>query len=247
MENVFSRARFDLYRNGEAIQLAHDVVKACNDADATELKIAPATTALGNVVSSTDEAYDGVSGYTLTEEVIGLDDVRDDDIVGIKGVATGYKKHYNPNLSEAGSVIVKSLDKYSVRIDRENLATETTIIRNWYAEVTNDALLLAALVLLNLKDWADHLNTTNELFNTKYLLRSQDIGDKAQLPSVGDLLPTLKKEYSALIEEIAALHFLDKGKGTYTNLVNQIEALIEQYNVRAKARVSTPKTAAAKA
>jgi hypothetical protein len=242
---TFLKPRFDLYQQGECLQITHDVVKACNDANAKQLKIDAETNDLDTAATSADAAYGGPGINSLTEEVIGFDHLRDDAIIGIKNVAFGYCKHYDPALRAAGKIVVASLNKYSTNIARENLANETTIIRNWYADTKTHTETKDAVVLLSLKDWTDYLNTQNEAFDAKYLQRSQVIGNNAQLTTVADLLPTLQKKFRVLLEEISALNTIEKSKLVYTALINQINGIIQQYNTRAKTRVAA--NAAAKA
>lgn len=235
---TFLKARFDLYQQGESLQLVQNVLQSCNNANAKQLKIDAAVAALTEISNSADAAYGGAALNTLTEEVIGLDFSRDEAVIGFKSVVSGFAKHFSPATKNAGKQLVASLNKYSRQIPRENLAIQTTILRNWYNDVTTNTDLKAALVLLNIKDWVDYINTQNEAFDAKYVQRSQTIGNNNQLNTVGDLLPQLQKSFRALLDEIAALTILDKGKGTYTALTNQINALILQYNTRAKNRLA---------
>ncbi|CAF3883038.1 unnamed protein product [Rotaria sp. Silwood1] len=243
---TFLKPRFDLFQQGECLQFAHDVIKACIDADATKLKIDAETNDLNTSATSGDAAYGGPGISTLTEEVIGSDHLRDDAITGIRNVALGYCKHYDPALRAAGKIILASLNKYSTHIARENLANETTIIRNWYADTKSHTNIKDAIQLLNLKSWTDYLNTQNEAFDVKYVQRSQVIGNNAQLTTVADVLPTLQKKYRVLIDVIEALHTLDKTKLVYTPLVNQINGITQQYNTRAKTRQAVNAAAKAK-
>lgn len=235
MESVFEQTHFYAFRNSETIQLAHDVVKSCEDENVTTLKIVAETQDLKDVCNSADAAYGTGTDATLTEEVIKYDHLRDDDVTGIKYVAMGWAKNKDAAKSSAGKLIVKSLNKYSTRIIRENLATETTMIRSWYGDVQDSLELQNALNLLGILSWSDDLNQNNETFNTKYVQRSQLIGNNQSLESVTDLLPTMHKKYNHLLHTIDALHLLDK-TGAYTAVVAKINGLIQQANDRAAAR-----------
>jgi len=81
------------------------------------------------------------------------------------------------------------------------------------------------------------------LFDTKYVLRSNNIGDKNTVSSVTDLLPTLQKTFRKLLNNIDSRNELDDTKLLYIYLINQINTLIEQYNTRAKNRVDAAKAA----
>jgi hypothetical protein len=232
---TFLKPRFDLYQQGECLQITHDVVKACIDADAAKLKIDAETAELTTVANNGDEAYGGEGIHTLTEEVIGHDHLRDDAITGIKEAAVGYKRHFIPSYKAAAKIVFASLNKYSRSIASENLATETTIIRNWYADTKSHTETKDAIQLLGFKDWTDYANTQNEAFDAKYLERSKLIGNNAKLNTVADLMPTLQKKFKALLKMIDSLDNIDK-KGTYTALINQINGIIQQYNTRAKNR-----------
>ena len=233
---TFLKPKFHLYQSGESVQIAHDVVKACNDAGATPLKIDAETNDLNTVSNSADAAYGGVGVNALTEEVIGFDHLRDDGIIGITNCALGYSRHYDAAIKAAGKTVLASIRKYSTHIASENLATETVMLRNWYADTLGHINTKDALQLLNITSWATHINTQNEAFDAKYLQRSQIIGNNAQLATVTDLLPTLQKKFKALIKIIDAENTVDKTKKIYAALINQINGIIQQYNNRAVIR-----------
>ncbi len=244
--DTFLKPRFDLFQQGECLQISHDVVKACIDGDVIKLKIDVETNELNTAASNGDAAYGGPGINSLTEEVIGLDHLRDLALVGIRSIALGYSKHYDISLRKAGKLVLTSLNKYSTHIASENLATETTMIRNWYADTIQQNNIKDAIEVLNLKDWTTYLNTQNEAFDLKYLERSQIIGNNAQLNTVADVLPTLQKKFRTLLSLITALNTLDKTKLVYVSLINQINGIIQQYNTRAKTRQAI-NTAAIKA
>lgn len=241
MEQTFSKARFDLYRNSEAIQLAYDVVKSCNDNNAVTLKIDAATNALGSLCAIADNAFSTNAGSNLTEEIVALDHLRDEGITGIKQVAMGWAKHKNQTKKEAAKLIVASLKKFSTNIAQQNLATETTILRNWYDDVQSNAALKAALTTLDLLAWADDVNNDNNAFNAKYVLRSQQIGNNQNLETVGEVLPNLVRQFKKLLHRIDSLNNLDE-TNAYKALIDKINGLIKQYNDRAKTRISSGNT-----
>lgn len=51
---TFLKPRFDLFQQGECLQFAHDVVKACTDGDAVILKIDAETTDLNTTATTGD-------------------------------------------------------------------------------------------------------------------------------------------------------------------------------------------------
>ena len=74
------------------------------------------------------------------------------------------------------------------------------------------------------------LKTINEQFNTIYLNRTQEYGNASP-----ETLKTKREEtnadYYALRDRINALHTLvETGNSPYQTAINQLNALIEQYN-----------------
>lgn len=242
METFYS-IRFDLYQQGESVQTIHDIVAACINGNPSKLLIDALVNEVKANSDKADKAYGGVQANALTEEIIGHDHFRDDGIIGVRSVAVGYSRHFDEAKRKAGKLIVKSLNKYSHNIAQENMPTETTMLRNWCKDTKDNAELKAAVSLLVILDWADYINTQNEAFDSKYLKRSQIIGDNAELEKLAAILITAIRSVKHLLKRIDSLNELDEGKGTYTALINQINAIIKQSNDRAKARVAAAKAA----
>ncbi|RZJ38093.1 MAG: hypothetical protein EOO18_04220 [Chryseobacterium sp.] len=76
----------------------------------------------------------------------------------------------------------------------------------------------------------NELKTANEEFNTKYLSRTQEYGDASP-----ETIKTKREEtntaYYALRDRIDALHLLvETPMSPYATVINQLNALTDQYN-----------------
>jgi hypothetical protein len=76
----------------------------------------------------------------------------------------------------------------------------------------------------------NELKTANEEFNTKYLSRTKEYGDASP-----ETIKTKREEtntaYYALRDRIDALHLLvETSPSPYATVINQLNALTDQYN-----------------
>jgi hypothetical protein len=120
-------------------------------------------------------------------------------------------------------------------------STISSLIKDW----ENDVRLTEGLELLHLSPWKVELTASNGAFMDLYTSRTQELGAKSL-----DTLKIKRTEamaaYELLIKVLEARAILD-GNGMYTKIINEINALIEQYktmlNDHSNARSSVPPTA----
>lgn len=79
--------------------------------------------------------------------------------------------------------------------------------------------------------WLAELKNANDEFNTQYLSRTQEYGD-ANPETIKSKREEVNDAYYELRDRINALHVLvETPPSPYTTVINQLNALTEQYNV----------------
>ncbi|MEC3877787.1 DUF6261 family protein, partial [Chryseobacterium salviniae] len=84
------------------------------------------------------------------------------------------------------------------------------------------------------------MKTANDLFNTTYLSRTQEYGD-ANPETIKSKREEVNAAYYALRDRIDALHLLvETPPSPYATVINQLNALTDQYNVLLVNRKEAP-------
>lgn len=85
------------------------------------------------------------------------------------------------------------------------------------------------------------MKTANDAFNTQYLSRTQEYGD-ANPDTIKSKREETNVAYYALRNRIDALHLLvETQPSPYATVINQLNALTDQYNRLLVNRTDTPK------
>ena len=215
---------FNSLTKGDFIAFMSDVVTLYNRVSHPTL--APYVIALTDAVADLKTAYGQERGSVLTDSVQEMNKRRDDAIRGIKTIAKGYLFHADPTVRGAADLLLRSMNKYSKRINKLNQREKSATIKALLNEWTNDVMLADAINLLHLQDWKQELSATNTDFRTIFLDRVQGEAEKSvppvtrQRPAVTEVYRTLKRQ---------TLAYAQISPVTYTPLVNDLEELIAKY------------------
>ena len=217
-------------RNDEHLQMFKDVATLTSQNDPTALKIKAQYDALVQKNNELDALYKTQTASELTKELELLDEKRDRAITGLVLIADGYQYHFDPNVSKAAIRLSDNFKLYGGSIYRQNLQAETNIISSIINDLEGKPELAAAVTLLGLTAWKNELKTNNSLFGTTYLKRTVQYSEVSK-----ETLAAKREEtnqvYYKLRQHIEANATLDEGNVGYTKLINQINALIQQYNL----------------
>ena len=100
--------------------------------------------------------------------------------------------------------------------------------------------MAAAVTAFDLQPWIDELSDANTQFNTEYLSRTQEYGD-ANPDTIKSKREEVNVTYYALRDRIDALHTLvETPPSPYATVINQLNALTDQYNVLLVHRQEVP-------
>jgi Family of unknown function (DUF6261) len=229
-----------ILRNAEYIQYVNDVNNLIIQNNPEGLGVSTQQKEFAQKIKETESLFKLQLSSDVTEEIQALDLRRDNAINGIVSVVTGYINHFDAVKVKAANALNDNLKIYGAGIARENFLAETAIINSIVSDWENKLAIAQALVDLSITDWKDELKAANELFNQKYIARTQEIG-----ASSPDTLKKKREEtnvaYYELRKYIDAHGIINKEPEEYKKVVNELNALITQYNLMLTMRLSTAK------
>lgn len=223
-------------RNGEYVQFANDVLKIVQLNDPTVLQVLAKYDAMNAVKIDLEELYKKSTENPITAEIEDLDKRRDNAVSGILGVVNGYGFYFDEAISGPAKVVQNYLKIYTDNIAQENYNAETATITNMVNDFENKPELTAALTTLHLLDWKDELKNSNNKFNDRYIARTQDLAT-ASADNLKSKRVEANTAYYELRDHIFS-HSIIAPSALYTKTINEINALIAQYNTLLAGRVT---------
>lgn len=226
-------------RNTEFAQFITDILQLVQHNDPDALNVA---TAYADLKAQNDELIKLLNpdtGSTLTAQIEAADDRRDLCITGINLVVAGYTSHYDATLRNHALTLQRHLTLFGgSSLARENYQSETAGITSLLSDWTDNAELAAAITALNLTGWKEELDAANKAFNELYLNRTQESSNQ-NLPKVRDMRKDIIGLYYKLRDRIASFYIIEEGAAPYSTVVNQMNTLIDQYNLLLESRKTT--------
>jgi len=216
------------YRNSEFIRYMKNVVIICIENDPRELKIEAQVNGLEASIDPLDTLFMIERGNLLTDELMALDDRRDAAISGLRLAATAFAYHFEEPIQKAARLLAATMNKYGNGLARLNYVAETEVIVGIVSDVASNLTLSDAVERLNLTNWMTELETANQLFNQKYLARTNDYAAKP-IGSLTELRSDTTQAYSNLTAHLVA-HATLTPLPAYTKLIAALDSLTEQYN-----------------
>jgi Family of unknown function (DUF6261) len=217
-------------RNPEYLQFEKDFVAIATRNNPSALQITTKLDALNLKTIELDNLFVKVLANENTQVLVNIDENRDKAINGITFTVTGLAYHFDENIRNAAQKILDNLALYGSGIAKLNYLAETSVITNIINDWETKPVLIDALNVLNLTNWKDYLKTQNNLFNEVYLNRTQEYGN-ASLENFKGKREETNVAYYALRDRINALHTLvETPPSPYSTIINELNALIEQYN-----------------
>lgn len=219
-------------RNAEYIQLMHDVLKLVAQNDAATLKVTDEYNRLQAATSEIEIIFKTEQSSALTPVIEALDGRRDNAIMGIFKIIEAYTYHFTPAVKDPADLLAKYLELYGAAgtVAGANLQAETATVSNMVTDLETRADLIAAITKLGIANWVTELKTANQLFSEKYIARTSELANNN--PS------TIKQKridgntaFYQLRDMLQSYHVITKGAAPYPKTINEINALIDQYNV----------------
>lgn len=225
---MFTKTPLKRFYINEFITYLKSIAQICIDAGAATLNIDAVNNAVLAAAQQVEAAYAYQKDSPITLELETLDIRRDDALMGIKGVAEGFAKHFDAAHKAAANAILTCFNKYGTGIIDLNYNAESEVVDKIVHDFETDATLIAALNLLGCTTWVAELKSANTGFKTKFLERNTQYASQPQQSST-QLKPLAIAAYNNLIKNIDSRNTLDT-TGKYTQLIQKINSLTEQYN-----------------
>ncbi len=225
-------------RNAEFLQFGATFTGLVMANNPEVLNVAAQQTALKSKLAEMADLFKLERVSPITQELVQLDDRRDKAINGLTAVINGYCNHFNAEISMAANMLTVNLNLYGVGVARLNTQAETSTITGIISDWETKSGFTAAISKLGLIDWLAELKTANQLFEQKYIQRTQEYG--AANP---DKLKAKREE--AMVAYYELRKFIDANSvvnpsAACEKLINELNALIDQYNMMITSRPVTP-------
>lgn len=227
-------------RNAEYLQYMKDFAGIINLNDPATLQIDAKLAAFNAKTLELEELFKKALANDLTKVILALDERRDNAILGITSFLQGYSYHYEADKKENAQKLLAKMAIYGSSIARQNYMAETATINNLIRDFEDQPELATAVTAFSLQPWIDELADANTQFNTEYLARTQEYGD-ANPDTIKSKREETNVTYYALRDRIDALHTLvETPPSPYNTVINQLNALTDQYNVLLLHRQEVP-------
>jgi len=217
-----------MLRNGEFLQFVTNFSDLVGSNNPVLLNVVDQHTALKAKVMEIEPLFKQERASVITQQLILLDERRDNAINGISLVIDGYVYHFDAAIANAANLLQNDLKLFGSGIAKQNYQAETASVNGIISDWETKPELTAALATLGITTWAAELKTANQLFNQKYLERTQEYG--AANP---DTLKAKRDETMVVYYEMRK--FLDaysviQNTPAYQKAISELNALIDQYN-----------------
>lgn len=174
----------------------------------------------------------------ITEELILLDERRDRAMNGLTDIIKAYSVHFDAATSRAANLLAVNLNLYGVGVARMNTQAETSTINGIVHDWETKPELTTAIATLGLTGWVAELKAANQLYEEKYILRTQEYGaaNPDTLKAKRDETMVAYYELRKFIEANSVVN----PSAVYEKLIGELNALIDQYNELLNTRSAEP-------
>ena len=235
-----------LLRNSEYIQFSRNYLGIILPFGKTTLKVGTEYDAYDVITAVIEGIFKTNQGSSLTPIIEAIDARRDRAIWGIWGNINSKTFYFDPAVEAAANTLQDYLKTYGTAKDvaTSSLPSETATIKSIIADVTTKPNLVAAVTTLALAAWFAELNTANNLLDQKYLERTVELGG-TNPNTIKDKRIESYNHYYALRDMLQAQALIDKGATpAFATCINQLNALIDQYNTLINNRAARAEKAA---
>jgi len=216
-------------RNAEFLQFGATIAGLTEANNPDVLNVGAQCTAFKSKLTEMSGLFKLEKASPITEELVLLDERRDRAIIGLTSVLNGYCNHFGSEIAQPANLLTTNLNLYGVGVARMNTQAETSTINGIVNDWETKPELSSAITILGLNEWVLELKTANQLFEKRYLQRTQEYG--AANP---DTLKSKREEtmvaYYGLRRFIEANGIVNPSDAS-EKLIKELNALIDQYNL----------------
>jgi hypothetical protein len=225
---MIEKINLRILRNAEFLQFLKLTIKAVTDTGAEQLNVAAVLAALENEYNASDALFVLPQNSKMTPKIVALDNRRDEVLGGMMQIINGNLNHWEVQYVEAATALTANIKLYGKDINSMNYQAQTSTVASMTKDWVEKTELAEAVTLLGLTAWKDELIKSNTEFTEIYSNRTKELGAKDV-----DTFKLRRAEgleaYRKLTNRLSAFATLDE-VGTYKNIINELNALVAQYN-----------------
>jgi hypothetical protein len=227
------------FRNPEYIQFLKQFLEIVNRNNQSTLKVEQEYEATNAVLVQIETLFKTDQASAITPIIEALDMRRDAAIMGIYKNVDSFVNHFAESKKEAAITIMDQLNVYgnASAVAFTSLPAETAIVVSLVTDLSTKPTLIAAVNELGLASWIDELKTANDQLNEKYVDRTVELG-AVNPNNIKDKRLEANATYYALRDMITSQATVQRNADPYPKTMNEINALIDQYNVLLAGRAS---------
>lgn len=232
-------------KNSDFLQFHVDVRTIVELNLPSALKVPDQFNAYDLQIKGAEEIFKKETSSLLSKELAAIDDERDSLFNGLRLMVVAGLHHPLDSVQAHAYVLDTHINSYGKGIVRENYHSQTVILSNMLTDWNTKPVLQAAVTALNLTPWITRLEETNKTFHAKYVQRTQEAG-AAPTGSFKQKRDDVIAAYYDLRDNINSYFTITKGEGIHAKVTNEINALIDKYNLLTR-RSKSPDAPAAPA
>jgi hypothetical protein len=237
---MIKTANFKFYRTNESVEFFTTLAKICVQSQPEQLNIKSQSDDINYHANKLNDNFKNQRGSSITAELMDIDSRRDNGFTCLSTITEGYEYHHDPQKQEAAKSIEAIIDKYGSNITRLNYQAQSGTVRNLVEELQINAG--DKLGTLGIADVVAELDEINQLFIQRFEDRMKEyaLDDTVAL---GELIKEAIISFRQLTSHIVAHATLNPSE-SYSNLIKQINELIDTYNNSVKQRSRNSETMA---
>ena len=200
--------------------------------DPAAMQVEDEFNALTANVDAIEAIYQQDQASDLTEVIADLDIQRDQYLIGMGSVVSGYRKHYDAGMVQMAKKLMHHIDDVygsAYGIGKQTLPQQTATVDNLVYDLQNDPELSAAVTAFHLTDWVGQLQMVNDNLRGAYHDRTTEQG-AAPSDKIKDLRIAGNELYYQLRQMLMAQAHVSGYIAPYETVINETNALANTYN-----------------
>ena len=226
--NMITTAYLFRYRIKEFVQFIRNTLMIVGQHSPDKLQIKPQYQALNKLHQQLEMAYLPHNTSAMNAQLAQLDATRDRAIVCLRMLSDGYSRHPSPALSEAGQLLLATIDKYGSRLYDLNYSAETAALKKLVYDLQQTPDGVQAVQTLQLEDVVSEIKRVNQEFERQFV-RHLEAASQDEGPSVRELVQRTAEAYRTLLKFVEA-HATLTPSSEYTLFAHHLNENIEHFN-----------------
>lgn len=215
-------------RNVEFLQFVGEFSKFVDSNDPVALDVAVQQAAFKVKIEEVLPLFKQARSSSLTPELHLLDQRRNKAYKGITFTIKGCSYHFNAETVKCAKRLIAHLRIFGKNITRQNIPTKSYTINAIITDWETDPELTTSLATLDLVAWVMELKTANQLFDEKFMERTEEYGAANPETMKGKRAETVAAYYE--LRKFLDANEVLRHDSVYEKTINELNALIEIYN-----------------